>query len=208
MNVGQMARNQRMMYDFINRGTNSSYTAQMQSQLSSMGGFGASAKTDSTSNLLQSMGISGLQGRTAREMAQYQMRVQGAQGAAPAQQAASTGLDASALTERFSVRQQYAPISDEATEAMQQLALKDAMNSVGSTGVDSAERTKLIREQLQSVDPSQRTASFNTMNKVWESEMDRIGNFIKEKDASWQDWGDEFDTSILKDYKPGVNVWV
>ena len=66
----------------------------------------------------------------------------------------------------------------------------------------------LIREQLQSVDPSQRTASFNTMNKVWESEMDRIGKFIQEKDASWQDWGDEFDTSILQDYKPGVNVWV
>lgn len=207
MNVGQMARNQRMMYDFINRGAGGSYAAQMQSQLSSAGGFGSSARADSTSSLLQSMGISGLQGRTVREMAQYQMRVQGAQGAASAQQTAS-GLDTSALTERFFVRQQYAPISDEATEAMQQLALKDAMNSIGSTGVDSAERTKLIREQLQGVDPSQRTASFNTMNKVWESEMDRIGKFIQEKDASWQDWGDDFDTSILKDYKPGVNVWV
>ena len=209
MNVGQMARNQQMLYKFINRGAANGY----QSQLSSQGGFGASGKTDGTSaaGLLQSMGISGLQGRTVREMAQYQVRVQQERQIAPSQQpetASAAGLDASALTQRFSVRQQYTPISDEATEAMQRLALEDAKNSVGSPEPDGAARANLIREQLQSVDPSKRTASFNTMNKVWESEMDRIGKYIREKDSNWQDWGDEFDASILDDYKPGVNVWV
>ena len=118
MNVGQIARNQRMMYDFINRGANSGYTAQIQSQFSSVAGLDTSSKNNGagTADLLQSMGISGLQGRTAREMAQYQMRVQGTQSAA---QQTAAGLDAPSRTERFSVRQQYAPISDEATEAMQ-----------------------------------------------------------------------------------------
>lgn len=38
--------------------------------------------------------------------------------------------------------------------------------------------------------------------------MDRIGAYIKEKDPDWAAWGDEFDVSILDDYKAGVNMWV
>ena len=209
MNVTQMARNQQMMYKFINRSGGSAYQAQMQSQMSSLSSRGSSSNDDVLSNMLQNMGISGLQGGTAREMAQYQMRVQEAQKSASTQQIYSSRLGDAPQTQQFSARQQYAPISDKAAEAMQQLALEDAKNSIGSkTGPDATERANLIRDQLKDVDPSQRTASFNTMNKVWESEMDRLGNYIREKDSNWQDWGDEFDTSILDDYKPGVNVWV
>lgn len=51
-------------------------------------------------------------------------------------------------------------------------------------------------------------AAFNTINKVWENKMDRIGGYIKEKDPNWTVWGDRFDVSILDDYKAGLNVWV
>lgn len=192
-----------MMYRFISRGTNSDYTAQMRSQLSSAGG---KANTTDAAGLLQSMGFSGMQGRTVREMAQYQMRVQQNKGASAAQQ--TNTADAAASAQRFSVREQYTSISDEATEAMQKLALEDAKNSAEGKSSNSTDRAKLIREQLKGVDPSKRAAAFNTMNKVWESETERIGKYIKEKDANWNDWGDKFDTKLLDDYKAGVNIWV
>lgn len=203
MNINQLARNQQMLYRFISRSENSQYSSQMSSLLS-----GASGKAnDATSDLLQSMGISGLKGRTAREMAQYQMRVQNEQKTSAAQKtAAETGANSS--VGRFTARQQYTPISDEATEAMQKLALEDAKGSVTGKASSKTERAKLIGEHLKSVDPSKRAAAFNTMNKVWESETERLGKFIKEKDPKWESWGDKFDEKILDDYKAGVNVWV
>lgn len=207
MYINQMARNQQMMYRFVNRSANSTYRTQMQSQLSSMGGFAVAGKNDDPiAGMLEKMGISGLQGRTVREMAQYQLRVQNSSGTAGTQQ--TGGTDAASSAPQFSVREQYTPISDAATEAMQKLALEDAKNSAGGKTANSTERANLIREQLKDVDPSKRTAAFNTMNKVWESETERLGKYIKEKTPDWNDWGDKFDTAILDDYKPGVNVWI
>ncbi len=208
MNVGQLARQQQMMYKFINRGTNSGNQAQMKSQLSPANSYSLTQSGgDSLSDMLKSMGISGLQGRTVREMAQYQMRVQNASGKSGTQ----SSPDAAAQTEQttsFSAREQYTPISDKATEAMQKLALEDAKNSAEGKSASRTERAKLIQDQLKDVEPSKRAAAFNTMNKVWESETERIAKHIKEKNADWEDWGDKFDTKLLDDYKPGVNVWV
>ena len=207
MNIGQMARSQQMLYQIMHRNADSSYWTQIKSQLSSSGGISVAGKNDDLrADLQKSMGISGLQGRSYREMAQYQLRVQKASGASGAQQTGST--DAAAPAEGFFVREQYTPISDEATEAMQKLALEDARNSLGGKTADSTGRANLIREQLKNVDPSKRAAAFNTMNKVWESETDRLAKYIKEKTPDWTYWGDKFDAAILDDYKPGVNVWV
>ena len=211
MNVTQLARQQQMMYKFVNRGSNGAYQTQMKSQLSSMGSLALAGKSgDSLSDMLQSMGISGMQGGTVREMAQYQMRLQSTSAASSARETAGASDIASVTpaAQRFSVREQYTPISDEATEAMQKLALEDAKNSVEGKSADSAARAKLIQEQLKDVEPAKRAAAFNTMNKVWESETDRIGKHIKEKDAGWEDWGDKFDASVLDDYKAGVNIWI
>jgi hypothetical protein len=210
MYINQLARQQKMMYQFINRGTNSSYQNQIKSQFSSASGYSSAGKSDDTvAGMLQSMGISGLQGRTVREMAQYQMRTQKESGTTAAQQ--SSELDSvlqTAQAQRFTVREQYTPISDKATEAMQKLALEDAKGSATGETTSQAERAKLIQEQLKDVAPSKRSAAFNTMNKVWESETERIGKYIKEKDADWNDWGDKFDTKLLDDYKAGVNIWM
>ncbi|MBQ9720032.1 MAG: hypothetical protein IJV64_04980, partial [Oscillospiraceae bacterium] len=124
------------------------------------------------------------------------------------QTSAASDATAAAQTAKFSVREQYTPISDKATEAMQKLALEDAKGSVEGKTTSQADRAKLIQEQLKDVDPSKRAAAFNTMNKVWESETERIGKYIKEKDANWNDWGDKFDTKLLDDYKAGVNIWM
>ena len=66
----------------------------------------------------------------------------------------------------------------------------------------------VIQEEVQKFAPSKRAAAFNTINKVWENELNRIGAYIKEKNPDWTTWGDEFDVSILDDYKTGVNMWV
>lgn len=202
MNISQLARNQQMMYNFIHKSGN--YSSQIQTQFS---GFDALNSTNQgAGSLLQKMGVSGLKGRTVREMAKYQLELQ--ENAQISQQN-GTGLDIGSLAQKFPVRTQYTPISDKATAAMQNLALQDAVNSVGNAfSSNSEDRVSLIQEQLKSVDPSKRTAAFNTMNKVWESELDRIGEYIKEKDPSWNNWGDQFDTDILKDYKPGINILV
>ena len=70
MNISQLARSQRMMYQFISRATNGSDLSQLSSLLPSGG------KNDSTTALLQSMGFSDAQGQTVREMARYQLRGQ------------------------------------------------------------------------------------------------------------------------------------
>ena len=124
-----------------------------------------------------------------------------------------------ALAESLVSRLQTVSLSDETTKKIQELALTDVKNSAGAQADDETNQTDasafslkdrlcLIQEEIQKFAPSKRAAAFNTMNKVWENEIDRIGAYIKEKDPNWVTWGDKFDASILDDYKPGVNMWV
>ena len=116
-----------------------------------------------------------------------------------------------ALAESLVLRSQTVPLSDETTKKIQSLALTDAKNSAGAQEDTSAlapmNRAAMIQEEVQKFAPSKRAAAFNTINKLWEQELDRIGAYIKEKDPGWTAWGDEFDASILDDYKAGVNAW-
>ncbi len=232
MNVNQLARNQQMMYNFINRGTSGDYREQMKAQLSSASSVALQGRSadDSVSAMLQSMGISGMQGRTVREMAQYQVRVQNVNASAAnktsgANAAAETKQTEAASTAsgRLNIRERYTSISDKATKDIQKQAIEDAKKSVKKT-VDyataggkkpeteakdevAASRDKLIAEHLKDVKPSKRTAAYNTMQKVYENETDRLAQYIKEKTPDWNDWGDKFDTKILDDYKPGINYF-
>ena len=124
-----------------------------------------------------------------------------------------------AVAESLVSRLQTVPLSDETTKKIQQLALSDAKNSVGvqedgktevanTSALSRKDRLSMIQEEVQKFAPSKRAAALNTINKVWGNEMDRIGAYIKERDPNWTIWGDKFDTSILDDYKPGVNMWV
>lgn len=124
-----------------------------------------------------------------------------------------------AVAEGLVSRLQTVTLSDETTKKIQALALEDARSSAGvqqSGETDAAntpvlsrmDRLNMIQEEVQKFAPSKRAAAFNTMNKVWENELERIGTHIKEKDPNWTIWGDKFDVSILDDYKAGINMWV
>lgn len=121
-----------------------------------------------------------------------------------------------ALAESCVSRLQTVSLSDETTKKIQELALRDAKNSAGAqesgeantSALSKKDRLDIIQEEVQKFAPAKRAAAFNTINRVWENELERIGSYIKEKDPDWTIWGDKFDVSILDDYKPGVNVWV
>lgn len=124
-----------------------------------------------------------------------------------------------AVAERLVSRLQTVSLSDEATKKIQALALEDAKNSVGAQGssetdqentsaLSRADRLSMVQDEVQKFAPSRRAAALNTINKVWQNELDRIGEHIKEKDPNWATWGDKFDVSVLDDYKAGVNMWV
>ena len=124
-----------------------------------------------------------------------------------------------AVAEELVSRLQTVSLSDETTKKIQELALRDAKNSAGAQeggeteeaedtpALTQKDRLSLIQEEVRNFPTAKRAAAFNTINKVWEDELDRIGAYIKEKDPNWTAWGDEFDVSILDDYKAGVHVW-
>ena len=243
MNIGQIARNQQMLYSILNKNGSGSYSAS-----SSLWGLGSGAD-DAGDNFFSSPAA--LQG-TVRQIAKRLYDASFSPGAVagdtaagltqgnypvggdPALQAIRKQLGAKvdslqqlyqpdqaslsgnfaelqAVAESLVSRLQTVSLSDETTKRIQELALTDAKNSAGEAADTSAlsqkDRLSMIQEEVRKFAPSKRAAAFNTINKVWENELDRIGAYIKEKDPDWNAWGDEFDVGILDGYKAGVNVW-
>lgn len=257
MNIGQIARNQQMLYKIANKGVDvSGYSPKptSSSKLSEysglLNGFGGGAQ-DAGDNVFSSPAA--LQG-TVRQIARKLYDASFSSDAAAGGTSSAQGTDAAGADETLKALQQqlgkkveaqqklYQPdqinlsgsfeelqavadglvsrlqtvtLSDETTKRIQELALEDARNSAG--GRESGEgdgtlsrtdRLGLIQDEVRKFAPSKRAAALNTINKVWQNEMDRIGEHIKEKDSDWTIWGDKFDAGILDDYKAGVNVWV
>lgn len=265
MTIGQVARNQQMLYNAVNKNGSGSYSSKpaapssaTSSKLSAYSGllYGwGSGTEDEGSNFFSSPAA--LQG-TVRQIAKrlYDASfssdaISEGSGAGFTQGIYTSGGDQTlqALREQLggkveSLRQLYQPdqttlsggfaelqaiaeslasrlqtvsLSDETTKKIQELALMDAKNSAGARedgeaadtpALSRKDRLSMIQEEVQKFAPSRRAAAFNTINKVWENEMDRIGAYIKEKDPDWAAWGDKFDVSILDDYKAGINMWV
>ena len=257
MTIGQVARNQQMLYSLANRNVSGGYSSKPAA---------ASSKISAYSGLLNGLGVSGgaedggdnffsspaaLKG-TVRQIAkrlydasfsseavageggssltqgiypagedktmqairkQLGAKVESMQQRYQPDQTALSGSfeELQAIAESLVSRLQTVSLSDETTKKIQELALMDAKNSAGagdSSALSQKDRLSMIQEEVQKFAPSRRAAAFNTINKVWENEMDRIGEYIKEKDPNWAAWGDEFDAGILDDYKAGVNMWV
>ena len=205
-----MARTQTMMYNFIRNNSSSQYASQMQSQLwgSDKDKISETDPITDVATMRQQLESIGLKGRTVREMAKNHM-----ESLKEAQQDSSNQVNTDlnnvqSLAQQFIARVQYTPLSDETTSAMQELAMQDALSSVGKTSASAQlDRMSVIEKHLDTFAPSKRAAALNSMNKVWQTELDRIGEYIKEKDPSWKNWGDQFDTKVLEGYQPGLNVW-
>lgn len=263
MNIGQIARNQQMLYNIVHKNVSSGYFSKPEALSSSklstysglLNGFGSAAADDGDNFFSSPAALQGTVRQIARRLydASFSDDASGEKsGASSAQGAYAAGADQTlqairkqlgaklesqqqlyqpdqtslsgnfaqlqAIAESLTSRLQTVSLSDATTKKIQELALRDAKNSAGaqeSGDVDAAntsvltrkDRLDMIQEEIQKFAPSKRAAAFNTLNKVWENELERIGAHIREKDSNWTVWGDKFDVSILDDYKAGVNVW-
>ncbi|MCM1148591.1 MAG: hypothetical protein NC319_00690 [Butyricicoccus sp.] len=263
MNIGQIARNQQMLYKIANKNVSSGYSANPAASSSKISAYSAllngwgtsSSAKDNENNFFSSPAA--LQG-TPRQIAKRLYDASFSSDAAADKNTAnitqgsySAGEDQTlkALQEQLrakaeALQQAYQPdktvsgsfeqlqsiaeglvsrlqtvtLSDETTKKIQELALSDAKNSAGAqeggetdaaaSALSKKDRLDMIQGEVQRFAPSRRAAALNTINKVWESELDRIGEHIKGRDPNWTMWGDKFDVSILDDYKAGINMWV
>ena len=235
MTIGQVARNQQMLYSIANRNVSGSAAqddgynffsspAALQGTVRQIAKrlYDASFSSDAAAQgniagLTQGAGAAGgdqtleaIRKQLGAKVGSLQQRYQ------PDQTLSGNFAELQAVAESLVSRLQTVPLSDETTKKIQELALRDAKNSAGAQGNGEAadtpafsrmDRLSIIQEEVRKFAPSKRAAAFNTINKIWESELDRIGAYIKEKDPNWTAWGDEFDVGILDDYKAGVNVW-
>ena len=254
MTIGQIARNQQVLYNTVNRNGNSSYSSKPAASSSSMlsaysgllYGWGSGAEDAGDSFFSSPAALQGAVRQIAKRLYDASFSSDAVAEGNDTQAGPAAGGDRTlqairkqlgakadalqqlyqpdqmtladnfaqlqAVAESLVSRLQTVSLSDETTKKIQELALADAKNSAGAAADTSAlsrkDRLGMILEEVQKFAPSKRAAAFNTINKVWESEMDRIGAYIKEKEPDWNAWGDEFDTGILDDYKAGINMWV
>lgn len=264
MNIGQIARNQHMLYSIATKSASSGYSSKpaalSSSKLSAysglLNGFGSGTEDDGGNFFSSPAALQGTVRQIAQRLydASFSSDASGEKGGASSTQGAYTAggdqtlqairkqlgakvesqqqlyqPDQAALSGNFAQLQalaescvsrlQTVSLSDETTKKIQELALSDAKNSAGAqesgkadaantSALSQKNRLSMIQEEVQKFAPSKRAAAFNTINRVWENELERIGAYIKEKDSDWTVWGDKFDISILDDYEAGVNVWV
>ena len=228
MNIGQIARNQQMLYGILNKNKGSGAEAEGYNFFSTPAALQGTARqiarrlydaSFSPDAIAAESGAGFPQGDDPAGGDQALQAIRKQLGAKVESLQQQYQPDQTALSDNFAQLQaiaeslvnrlQTVSLSDEATKKIQELALRDAKNSAGADtpAVSQKERLSIIQEEVQKFAPSKRAAAFNTINKVWESELDRIGAYIKEKTPDWTAWGDEFDVGILDGYKAGVNVW-
>lgn len=241
MNIGQITRNQQMLYKIASRNVQASGsgmeddgggffsspaalqgTARQIARRLYDASFSPDAGGEQSGAISTQGGYAASGDRTLQAIRKHlSAKVESQQQLYQPDQASLSGSFAQlqAVAESLVSRLQTVSLSDETTKKIQELALEDAKNSAGAreggetdpanTSANSRkDRLSMIQEEVQKFAPSKRAAAFNTINKVWENELERIGAHIKEKDPTWTIWGDKFDVGVLDDYKAGVNVWV
>ncbi|MEY8313270.1 hypothetical protein AALA61_15145 [Oscillospiraceae bacterium 42-9] len=95
------------------------------------------------------------------------------------------------------------PVDEKAAQRVKQIAFDHMKNGYGiSNGEDIS---AAIRDYTMSLAPEERLSASWTLNEIFHNEASRLGEFVHQHDSSW-DWGKPFDTSILDDYRQGVDV--
>ena len=62
----------------------------------------------------------------------------------------------------------------------------------------------LIQGYVLSLAPEERLSASWTLNEMFHTEATRLAGFVRQHNPGW-DWGAPFDTSILEDYRQGVD---
>ena len=87
------------------------------------------------------------------------------------------------------------------------MSLNDAFDHMkNGYGVSNGEDiSKVIHDYTMSLIQERRLGASWTLNEIFHNEATRLGDFVHQHDPGW-DWGKPFDTSILDEYRQGVDM--
>lgn len=88
-------------------------------------------------------------------------------------------------------------------QQVKQIAFNHMKNGYGVS--DGEDISKVIRDYTMSLAPEKRLSASWTLNEIFHGEAVRLGEFVHQQDPGW-DWGKPFDTSILENYRQGINT--
>ena len=94
-------------------------------------------------------------------------------------------------------------VDQDVVQQVKQIAFNHMKNGYGVS--DGEDISKVIRDYTMSLAPEKRLSASWTLNEIFHGEAVRLGEFVHQQDPGW-DWGKPFDTSILDDYRQGINT--
>ena len=95
------------------------------------------------------------------------------------------------------------PVDEGVVQQVKQIACDHMKNGYGVS--DGEDISAAIRNYTMSLSPEKRLSASWTLNEIFHNEATRLGEYVHQQDPSW-DWGKPFDTSILDDYRQGVDI--
>ena len=94
-------------------------------------------------------------------------------------------------------------VDQDVVQQVKQIAFNHMKNGYGVS--DGEDISKVIRDYTMSLAPEKRLSASWTLNEIFHGEAVRLGEFVHQQDPGW-DWGKPFDTSILENYRQGINT--
>ena len=95
------------------------------------------------------------------------------------------------------------PVSEEAEQAVRDIALEHMKKYYGMSGPDGNDVGNLIKSYYKQVPVSDRANAGWTLNQMHRDEAYRLYDFVRSRVPGWET-GQWFDTSILEEYKQGT----
>ena len=116
--------------------------------------------------------------------------------------APNNGLDITGITP---ADRKIIPVSKEAEQAVRDMALEDMKKYYGMSGPDGNNLGNFIKSYYKQVPISDRSNASWTLQQIHREEAYRLCDFVSARVPGWQ-IGQWFDTSILDEYRQGVDV--
>ena len=97
------------------------------------------------------------------------------------------------------------PVSKEVEQQIKDMVLDDMKKYYGMSGPDGNNLSDAIKAYLPQIPVEDRKHAAHTLHQIHNAEARRLNDFVRSRVPGWQH-GQHFDTSILDDYKQGINI--
>lgn len=96
------------------------------------------------------------------------------------------------------------PVSEEVEQTIKDMVFRDMKENYGMSGTGN-EFGEMVRAYSSTVSAENRKDAAWTLHQIWHEEAVRLSEFIESRVPGWEP-GQKFDTSILDEYRQGVDV--